>query len=117
MLSFSGGCSGPICQHSGVTITKRSAVYDTWQRNRQPIGELSQGETVTAFGGTICITRKPDRLTANTAIPYLDLKTGDVVLRYQLTDQGNYDIWANGGWYRDTKWSDAEDGGKILCTE
>ncbi len=117
VLNYSGGCSGPSCARGEAVVTKRSTMYDTWRRNRKPIGELSEGETAKALGGTICITRKPDRLTVKTPIPYFGLKTGDVVLRYQQKDQGNYDIWANGGWYRDTKWGQAEDGGEILCTE
>lgn len=116
MISFGGGC----CQGSEVAVTKRSTVYDTWQKNRKVIGELSEGEAVRSIGDTICVTRKPDKLTVKTPIPYFGLETGDVVLRYQQEEVNNndgYDIWANGGWYRDTSWSQAEDGGEILCTE
>ena len=116
VVNYSGFCSGG-CQGSRVLVTKRSTVYDTWQSNRQAVGELSEGETVRTLGGTICITRKPDRLTAKVPIPYFGLRTGDVVLRYQQQDQGTYDIWASGGWYRDTNWSKAEDGGEILCAD
>ena len=125
VIGFDGGCTGPSCWTNEEAITKRSTLYETWRKDSKTVGEVAEGEVVWK-NGTICVTYKPDRLVVKTAIPDFRLKVGDVVLRYVEQgrgsydvkhDQRSYDIWANGGWYRDTNWSQADDGGEILCTE
>ena len=116
VISFDGGCTGMSCWTSEEAIKERSTLYDTWRKNGKAVGEVAEGEVVWK-NGTICVTYKPDRLIIKTAIPDFRLKVGDVVLRYGQQGRGSYDIWANGGWYRDSHWGQADDGGEILCTE
>lgn len=125
VVGFDGGCTGPSCWTNEEAITKRSTLHETWRKDSNVVGEVAEGEVVWK-NGTICVTYKPDRLVVKAVIPEFRLRVGDVVLRYvqQGWDsyntkhgQRSYDIWANGGWYRDTNWTQADEGGEILCTE
>ena len=96
-------------------VPVRSTLYDSWRTNRKVKGKIDEGEDVKDVT-TLCNTRKPDRLIVKKPIPSFGLATGDSILRYLRTDDDHYDIWAHQGWYRDTKWTKAENGGEVLCT-
>jgi hypothetical protein len=81
-------------------IKRRSPVYSSWQDQRTQIGRLMAREKVTVLGG-LSITRQPDRILVTKPKPDIDLKPGDIILRYQVLGEGDADIWAKDVWHRD----------------
>ena len=96
-----GACPFEGCTFGKWTVTKNSILYDSWERGRQPIGELTKGETVIGLTG-VHITNKPDEIRVLQAIPGLGLKPGDTVLRYMYLGEGYANIWANGKYMKET---------------
>lgn len=109
-------CPFEGCVFRDWTVNRHSTLYDTWQKGRKAVGHLSVGEKVQGLTG-VYITRKPDRFVVKQAIPYLSLKTGDVILQYAEWGEGYADLWANGVWYKDFDWSQVDDGQAITLAD
>jgi hypothetical protein len=81
-------------------IKRGSPIYSSWQDQRTQIGRVMAREKVTVLGG-INIARQPDRILVTNAKPDIDLKPGDIILRYQFLSEGEANIWAKGVWHRE----------------
>jgi hypothetical protein len=84
---------------SGWKVKRGSPVYSSWRRVRTQLGSVKAGEEVTVLGG-VYIIREPDRIVVTQPIPDLDLKPGDIVLRYAYFGEGEATIWAKGVWHQ-----------------
>jgi hypothetical protein len=81
-------------------IKRGSPIYSSWRDQRTQIGRLMARERVTVLSG-IDITRLPDRILVTKPKSDIDLKPGDIILRYQVLGEGDANIWAKGIWHRE----------------
>ena len=93
-------CPFEGCTFGEWTVTKRTALFDSWKPGRVTIGKLEKDEKVTGLTG-VHITNKPDAIRVLSDIPALSLKRGDTILRYMYRGEGFADIWANGKWFKE----------------
>src|ERR1700676_5134603 len=96
-------------------IKRNSTLYYSWQDRRSQTGTLKAGEKVTVLTG-VHITREPDIILVTKPMPALNLKPGDIILRYDSLGEGAADFWAKGVWYEDGNlWTTIEKDGKTGC--
>jgi len=96
-------------------IKRNSALYSSWQDRRSQTGTLKAGEKVTVLTG-VHISREPDKILVTKPMPALNLKPGDIILRYESLGEGSANFWAKGVWYKDGNlWTTIEKDGKGGC--
>jgi hypothetical protein len=94
------------CPFEGCTfrkwkVTKESTLYSSWREGRTEIARVKPGDDVLGLTG-VHITRRPDQILVKASIPSLDLKPGDVILRYMYVGEGFANIWYNGAWHKES---------------
>jgi len=100
---------------SNWTIKRNSPLYSSWQNRRSQIGTLKAGEKVTVLKG-VYLTRAPDKILVTKPMPTLNLKPGDMILRYESLGEGSANFWAKGVWYEDGNlWKTIEKDGETGC--
>jgi hypothetical protein len=92
-------CPFEGCTFGKWIVRQDSPIFSTWKTPRTPVGRLRTGEVVTGMTG-VHITYEPDRVQVLSAIPELDARPGDIILRYMYHGEGYADIWVNGRWHR-----------------
>lgn len=108
-------CLGKDRVHPDWKILAGSPVYSSWQPGRTQVGALRSGERVTVVGGAK-ITREPDRILVTKPFSDLDLKPGEIILRYAYFAEGEANIWAKGVWHqRYNLWTTTEKDGRSGC--
>jgi hypothetical protein len=85
-------CPFEGCTFGKWKVTKESAVYSSWQEGRAETGKLHPGEDVAGITG-VHITRRPDKILVKKPIADLDLRPGDVILRYMYLGEGVANVW------------------------
>jgi hypothetical protein len=106
-------CPFEGCTFGKWKVTKNSTLFSSWQQGRSKIGRLNLGEEVIGVAG-VHITRKPDGILVKRAIPDLDARPGDTILRYMYVGEGFANIWIHGQWHKEydcTFVSEKDDGG------
>jgi hypothetical protein len=94
-------CPFEGCTFGKWKVTKQSTVYSSWRERRTEIARIKPGDGVLGLTG-VHITRRPDRILVKAAIPNMELKPGDVILRYMYLGEGFANIWYNGAWHKES---------------
>jgi len=113
-------CPGKGRIVDNVKISSEDRIFSSWQDKRTSVGALKTGEEVTVLAG-VNVIREPDRALINRTPGGSSLKPGDIVLRYGLHADGDWDFWSEGGWFTETFEEIVEKGstcgfGKNQCT-
>jgi hypothetical protein len=92
-------CPFEGCTYRAWKAENKIALYDTWNKSRRQIGQLSAGDKVVALTGVV-ITFKPgivrlDRDASKSQAGY-DFKRGDTVLTYASHGEGVTTAWLKG---------------------
>jgi hypothetical protein len=96
-------------------IERSSPLYSSWRDRRNQTGNLKAGEKVTVLAG-VHVTREPDKIQVTKPMPGLNLKPGDIILRYESLGEGSANFWAKGVWYEEGNlWKTIEKDGKGGC--
>jgi hypothetical protein len=96
---------------TSVPIKAESPLYSTWQNGRTKIAVLKAKDTVALLGG-FTITLVPDKIVVTKPMSELDLKSGDIILRYQSLGEGEANFWTKGVWHEDGNlWTTIEKNG------
>jgi hypothetical protein len=92
-----------------VSLVQDQEIYSSWADSRSAYRKLKAGESVTELAG-LEVVRQPDQalltrtgaeeLTKELAKEGISFKRGDVVLRYGFRDDGNWDFWGKGAWFK-----------------
>jgi hypothetical protein len=92
-----------------TTLVHDQEIYSSWSDSRSAYRKLKAGDTVTELAG-LEVIREPDQalLTKTGAVELskelakdgISFKPGDVVLRYGFRDDGNWDFWGKGAWFK-----------------
>jgi hypothetical protein len=89
------------CPHvvvSDVKLAKEVRMYSSWQDKRAFLGTLRAGDKVTVLSG-INIIREPDKALVTQPFVQPSLKPGEVILRYGIDYDDNWNFWAKGTWF------------------
>jgi hypothetical protein len=96
-------------------ISRNSLEYSSWQDQRTQTDTLKAGEKVTVLAG-VNVIREPDKILVTQPFPDIDLKPGDIILRYGYLGEGGANIWAKGVWHKEYDlWRATEKDGKAGC--
>jgi hypothetical protein len=93
-------CPFEGCSFRKWIVTRNTEAYSTWRAGRKAVATLAKGEVVTGLTG-VHLTLAPDRIQVTKAIPDLNARPGDIILRYMYRGEGFADIWVNGKLYRE----------------
>jgi len=110
-----GACPFEGCSFRKWIVSRDAELFSTWKQGRRMLTNLHKGQIVTGETG-VHITWKPDRIEVLQPIAELDVKRGDLILRYMYHGEGFADIWAKGYFVKEYDCSfvkEKEDGG---CT-
>jgi hypothetical protein len=92
-------CPFEGCSFRKWIVLKDVPLYSNWKGDRKLITMLKPPEVVTGISG-VHITLEPDRIQVLQPVPELQLRPGDIVLRYMSHGEGFADIWTKGKWFR-----------------
>ena len=112
-------CPFEGCSYRHWTAQKEIVVYDTWKQNRQPIAQLSKGDSVIGVTGVV-ITFSPGVIRLDRDLPEQNLKRGDTILTYTYRGEGFSTVWFKGLYYSEfdisfAKWPDGSGCGGAHC--
>jgi hypothetical protein len=112
-------CPFEGCSYRQWTAQKQIVVYNTWKQDRQPIAQLSKGDSVVGVTGVV-ITFKPGVIRLDRDLPEQNLKRGDTILTYTYRGEGFSAVWFEGRYYSEfdisfTKWPDNSGCGGAHC--
>jgi hypothetical protein len=108
-------CSGKGRIVPNWKIKRNAPLYSSWQGRRSQTGALNAGEQVTVLAG-VHITREPDKILVTKSMPNINLKPGDIILRYEVLGEGSANFWAKGVWHEGGNlWTAIEKDGKGGC--
>ncbi|MFL6354617.1 MAG: hypothetical protein ACJ74Z_22580 [Bryobacteraceae bacterium] len=98
---------------------KEIVVYDTWKQNRQPIAQLSKGDSVIGVTGVV-ITFRPGVIRLDRDLPEQKLKRGETILTYTYRGEGFSAVWLKGLYYSEfdisfAQWPDGSGCGGAHC--
>ena len=88
-------CPFEGCHFGKWLVTRPSTIFTSWKEGRKPWVAVAKGDIVTGLTG-VHLTYEPDRIEVLQPIPELNLKPGDIILRYMYHGEGAADISVNG---------------------
>ena len=91
-------CPGKGSVVKNWKISRHLPMYSSWQDDRIQTATLEPGENVAVVAG-VQVIRQPDRILVTQPIPDLQLKPGDVILRFNTLGEGAADLWTSGTWH------------------
>jgi hypothetical protein len=107
-------CPFEGCSFREWAVIKDFDVFDTWKSPRKKLDTIRHGDRVLGETG-VFVTWEPDRVRATRDVPALNLKSGDVYLRYMYEGEGFWDLWAAGVWYTEQDGAYARETGQTEC--
>jgi hypothetical protein len=112
-------CPFEGCSYRQWTALARIVVYNTWRQDRQPIAQLSPGDSVLGVTGVV-ITFRPGVIRLDRDLLEHNLKRGETILTYTYRGEGFSAVWFKGRYYSEfdisfAKWPDGSGCGGAHC--
>jgi hypothetical protein len=112
-------CPFEGCMYGNWVALKPTSAYTSWKADRQPLTQVSAGDTVTALSGVV-ITNIPGTIRMDRDLPAENLKQGDTILTYAYRGEGFSAVWFKDKYYAEfdisfTRWPDGQGCGGSHC--